>query len=76
MPPILNPTRMHVTTHLAPKYEGMRNSQNCWSIQEAGMAQLDDVFGAMMKKLTDLEVDKQHYRSLYDRQRHRGLYLA
>jgi arylsulfatase len=53
----LNPTRMHVTTHLSPQYQGMRNSQNGWSIQEAGMAQLDDVVGAMMKKLTDLGVD-------------------
>ncbi|WP_251982436.1 arylsulfatase [Methylobacterium sp. B1] len=53
----LNPTRMHVTTHLSPKYQGMRNSQNGWSIQEAGMAQLDDVVGAVMKKLTDLGID-------------------
>ncbi|MCG5249483.1 arylsulfatase [Methylorubrum extorquens] len=53
----LNPTRMHVTTHLSPKYQGMRNSQNGWSIQEAGMAQLDDVIGAVMKKLTDLGID-------------------
>ncbi len=53
----LNPTRMHVTTHLSPKYQGMRNSRNGWSIQEAGMAQLDDVVGAMMKKLTDLGID-------------------
>ena len=35
--------RMHVVTHLSPKYEGMRNSENGWSIEEAGMAQLDDV---------------------------------
>ena len=27
----LNPTRMHVVTHLSPKYEGMRNSDNGWS---------------------------------------------
>ncbi|GJD99855.1 arylsulfatase [Methylobacterium isbiliense] len=53
----LNPTRMHVTTHLSPKYQGMRNAQNGWSIHEAGMAQLDDVVGAVMKKLTDLGID-------------------
>ncbi|ABY28941.1 arylsulfatase [Methylorubrum extorquens] len=53
----LNPTRMHVTTHLSPKYQAMRNSKNGWSIQEAGMAQIDDVVGAVMKKLKDLGVD-------------------
>jgi arylsulfatase len=37
----LNPTRMHVTTHLSPKYQAMRNSKNAWTIHEAGMAQLD-----------------------------------
>ncbi|MGO4840745.1 sulfatase-like hydrolase/transferase, partial [Rhizobiaceae sp. 2RAB30] len=47
----LNPTRMHIVTHLSPKYEGMRNSQNGWSIQEAGMAQLDDLVGSVMEKL-------------------------
>jgi arylsulfatase A-like enzyme len=49
----LNPTRMHVVTHLSDKYQKMRNSQNGWSIQEAGMAQLDDIVGAVMKKLAD-----------------------
>ena len=47
----LNPTRMHVVTHLSDKYEALRTSENGWSIQEAGMAQLDDVVGAVMKKL-------------------------
>jgi arylsulfatase len=49
----LNPTRMHVVTHLSPKYEGMRNAQNGWSVQEAGMAQLDDIVGSVMKYLKD-----------------------
>jgi arylsulfatase len=49
----LNPTRMHVITHLSPKYENMRTSENGWSIQEAGMAQLDDVVGGVMKKLDE-----------------------
>src|SRR5205085_2224958 len=53
----LNPTRMHIVTHLSPKYEGMRNSENGWSEQEAGMAQLDDDVGLVMKKLKDLGVD-------------------
>jgi arylsulfatase A-like enzyme len=47
----LNPTRMHVFTHLAPKYEALRNSQNGWSLQEAGMAQFDDIIGGVMKQL-------------------------
>jgi arylsulfatase A-like enzyme len=47
----LNPTRMHVVTHLSEKYESLRNSENGWSIQEAGMAQLDDVVGSVMAYL-------------------------
>jgi arylsulfatase len=53
----LNPTRMHIVTHLSPKYEAMRNSENGWSIQEAGMAQLDDDVGMVMKKLRDMGED-------------------
>jgi arylsulfatase A-like enzyme len=53
----LNPTRMHIVTHLSPKYEGMRNSKNGWSIHEAGMAQLDDDVGSVMQKLKDMGVD-------------------
>jgi arylsulfatase A-like enzyme len=53
----LNPTRMHVVTHLSPKYQAMRNSVNGWSIQEAGMAQLDDVVGAVMKYVKDNGLD-------------------
>ena len=49
----LNPTRMHVITHLSPKYQGMRNSDNNWSEEEAGMAQLDDIVGTVMKYLKD-----------------------
>ncbi|MET0600225.1 MAG: arylsulfatase [Mesorhizobium sp.] len=49
----LNPTRMHVVTHLSDKYEAMRNSENGWSEQEAGMAQLDDVVGSVMKYVKD-----------------------
>ncbi len=48
---------MHVVTHLSEKYEAMRNSENGWSIQEAGMAQLDDDVGLLMKKLKDMGVD-------------------
>src|SRR4029453_5532976 len=49
----LNPTRMHIITHLSEKYNNMRNSENGWSVSEAGFAQLDDIVGAVMKKLSD-----------------------
>jgi arylsulfatase len=53
----LNPTRMHIVTHLSDKYEKLRNSENGWSIHEAGMAQLDDIVGDVMKKLKAMGVD-------------------
>ncbi len=53
----LNPTRMHIVTHLSDKYQKTRNSKNGWTIHEAGMAQLDDIVGEVMKKLKDLGVD-------------------
>src|SRR2546429_5868661 len=48
---------MHIVTHLSPKYQAMRNSENNWTIHEAGMAQLDDDIGLVMKKLEDMGVD-------------------
>ncbi len=54
----LNPTRMHIVTHLSPKYEAMRNSKNGWTIHEAGMAQIDDIVGSVMQKLKDMGVDE------------------
>jgi len=52
----LNPTRMHVKTHLSPKYQKLRTSENGWSIQEAGMAQFDDIIGDVMNKLEEMGV--------------------
>jgi len=49
----LNPTRMHVVTHLSEKYEKMRTPENGWSEEEAGMAQLDDIVGSVMQYLKD-----------------------
>jgi arylsulfatase A-like enzyme len=49
----LNPTRMHVVTHLSDKYEKTRTRENGWSIEEAGMAQLDDIVGSVMQYLKD-----------------------
>ncbi len=53
----LNPTRMHIVTHLSPKYEAMRNAENGWSEEEAGMAQIDDIVGSVMQKLKDMGED-------------------
>ena len=53
----LNPTRMHVVTHLAAKYEQRRTADNGWSLEEAGMSQLDDIVGAVMKRVKDLGID-------------------
>jgi arylsulfatase len=53
----LNPTRMHVVTHLNEKYEAMRTPENGWSIEEAGMAQLDDVVGAVLAHMRDNGLD-------------------
>jgi arylsulfatase len=47
----LNPSRMHVVTHLSEKYQKMRTPENGWGVYEAGMAQIDDMVGAVMKKI-------------------------
>jgi arylsulfatase len=49
----LNPTRMHVVTHLSDKYEKTRTPENGWSVYEGGMAQLDEIVGSVMQKLKD-----------------------
>jgi arylsulfatase len=49
-----NTTRMHVWTYLAEKYKNMMNSETNYGLEEAGMAQLDDIVGSLMKKLDDL----------------------
>ena len=54
----LNPTRMHIVTHLSEKYEAMRNAENGWSEEEAGMAQLDDDIGIVMAKLKAIGEDE------------------
>ncbi len=53
----LNPTRMHIFTHLSPKYQALEGQDN-YGLQEAGMAQFDDIVGSVMSKLTEMGVDR------------------
>ena len=53
----LNPTRMHVVTHLSPKYESLRTPENGWTVEEAGMAQLDDIVGSVLQYVKDNGLD-------------------
>ena len=49
-----NTTRMHVFTYLSPKYQAMMNPKDNYGLEEAGMAQLDDSIGALLKHLEDI----------------------
>jgi len=49
-----NPTRMHVWTFVSPKYQAMMNYQSNYGLEEAGMAQLDDSVGALLRHLQDI----------------------
>ena len=53
----LNPTRMHVFTNLSPKYKALLGKDN-YGLQEAGMAQFDDIVGSVMTKLKEMGVDE------------------
>jgi len=52
----MNPTRMHVYTHLAQKYVDLQKTEG-YGMEEAGMAQLDDMVGSVMKKLRKSRID-------------------
>ena len=49
-----NTTRMHVFTYLSPKYQALMNSKDNYNLEEAGMAQMDDDIGALLKHLVDI----------------------
>jgi arylsulfatase A-like enzyme len=49
-----NTTRMHVFTFLSKKYAAMQNSKTNYGLEEAGMAQLDDCVGDLLKHLEEI----------------------
>jgi arylsulfatase A-like enzyme len=51
-----NTTRMHVFTYLAPKYQKKMNYESNFGLEEAGMAQMDDDIGDLLKHLDDIGV--------------------
>ena len=53
----LNPTRVHVISHLSPKYAAQMTPENGWYLEEAVMKQLDDVVGGLMQHLKDNGLD-------------------
>lgn len=48
-----NTTRMHVWTFLSPKYQALMNSDTNYGLEEAGVAQLDDSVGSLLKCVED-----------------------
>jgi len=49
-----NTTRMHVFTYLPPKYQAKMNPKDNYGLEEAGMAQMDDSIGQLLKHLEDI----------------------
>jgi arylsulfatase A-like enzyme len=45
---------MHVFPYIPPKYQALMNPKSNYGLEEAGMAQLDDSIGALLKHLQDI----------------------
>ena len=60
----------------AKKYQAKMNSKTNYGLEEAGMAQLDDSVGAIMKHLEDIGEADNTIARLQHRQRRRGVHLA
>ena len=51
-----NTTRMHVFTYLSQKYQAKMNYESNYGVEEAGMEQMDDSIGDLLKHLDDIGV--------------------
>ena len=71
-----NTTRMHVFTFLSPKYQALMNTKSNYGLEEAGMAQLDDSVGAILKHLDDIGEADNTIVVFTHRQRSRSVHLA
>jgi arylsulfatase len=49
-----NTTRMHVFTYISAKYQAKMNAGSNFGLEEAGMAQLDDCVGELVKHVEDI----------------------
>ena len=47
----INPSRMHVVTHLNDHYSSLRTPENGWTVYEAGMVEVDDLVGEIQNFL-------------------------
>lgn len=49
-----NTARMHIFTYLSPKYQALMNPKSNYNTEEAGMAELDDCVGELLKHLEEI----------------------
>jgi arylsulfatase len=49
-----NTTRMHVFSYIPPKYQAEMNAKTNYGLEEAGMAQMDDCIGEILRHLDEI----------------------